>query len=204
MTVTAVRTRDPNGRPLTFTWVLLRGDPDRVRITPYDAQGFTARIAVDWQDAGPVSPRDPRLTSRVDIGVFASNGRQDSAPAFLSITFPTHEARRYAPGPEGVPRLAEVDYDARGRGQKFDRLLYWSAPWRDLFRHGPDGALLGWTRVGTDSTVVEGLGAFGADGQLTEGGHVDYMLSPPHPGPTGEPTLAMRVTRKMPATPPTP
>lgn len=204
MTVTAVRTRDPNGRPLVFTWVLLRGDPDRVRITPYDARGLTARIAIDWQDAGPVSPRDPRLTSRVDIGVFASNGRQDSAPAFLSITFPTHEARRYAPGPDGVPRLAEVDYDARGRGQKFDRLLYWSAPWRDLFRHGPDGALLGWTRVGTDSTVVEGLGAYGADGQLTEGGHVDYILSPPRPGPTGEPTLAMRVTRKMPATPPTP
>jgi hypothetical protein len=36
MTVSAAATRDPNGRPLRFDWVLLQGDPDRVRIEPLD------------------------------------------------------------------------------------------------------------------------------------------------------------------------
>ena len=150
MRVSAAATRDPNGRPLSFTWVLLRGDPERVRITPLDSAGTRARIVIDWHDRYPVGPRDERLTDRVDIGVFAHNGVHDSAPAFVSVSFPTHQARRFEPGPDGAPRLMEVDYDAIARRAPFDPALHWSAPWRDVFHHDAAGRVAGWTRHHAD------------------------------------------------------
>ena len=37
--LSAARTRDPNGRPLRFDWTLLRGRPERVRISPLSVDG---------------------------------------------------------------------------------------------------------------------------------------------------------------------
>jgi hypothetical protein len=104
------------------------------------------------------------------VGVFAETaGGMISAPAFLSVSFPLHEARVYGPpeGSDGARRLLSVDYDAMGRGRAFDPLLHWSAPWRDTFRYAPDGTLAGVQRSGTDGTTQE-LDAQGrrADGSL--------------------------------------
>ena len=145
MIVSAAETVDPNGRDLTFRWVLLRGDPQKVRITPRDG-GARARIAIDWHDPFPIARIDGRMTSRVDIGIFAENGAWISAPAILSVSFPSHEARRWEAGPDGAMRLAEVDYDAIGRDVGFDPALHVSAPWRDHYLYGPDGEFLGWER----------------------------------------------------------
>ncbi len=151
VTLSAAGTRDPNGRPLTFRWALLRGDPSRVRIEPLDPAGMRARITIAWHDAyagaGRAEDGPPRMTSRVDVGVFADNGATLSAPAFLSVSFPTHEARRYAPDPGGGMRLAQVDYDALGRGAAYDPALHWSAPWWDMF----DGRG-GWQRLRSDGS----------------------------------------------------
>ncbi|SIO48408.1 hypothetical protein SAMN05444722_2533 [Rhodovulum sp. ES.010] len=151
MVVSAADTTDPNGRALRFEWRLLQGDPARVRIEPLDEEGRRARITVDWHD--PVSEPTPggeghetRLRSRVDIGVFAHNGVHDSAPGFVSISFPAHQARVYAPGPDGAPRLVSIDYDARARGQYYDPVLHWSAPWKDTARYDAAGTLAGWDR----------------------------------------------------------
>ncbi|MEX5730171.1 hypothetical protein Ga0609869_003524 [Rhodovulum iodosum] len=152
----------PRGREVNFRWVLLQGDPARVRITPEGPTGERARIEMDWQPA--LTQTDPdgqtRRRTRIDIGVFAETGETLSAPAIVSVSFPAHQLRRYEPGPDGTPRLAEVDYDAARRGAPFDPLLYWSAPWRDVFVYAPDGTLAGWTRWGKN-----GREAYGADGR---------------------------------------
>lgn len=171
MTLSAAGTTDPNGRPLRFDWVLLRGDPARVTITPLDAAGTRARVTLDWHEPRP-APRafsaegEPPLTSRVDIGVFAWNGAADAAPAFVSVTFPTHEARRYAPAPNGTMRLSEVDYDALGRGAYYDPALWWSAPWTDRFAYDASGTLTGWTRSATRPDLPDLIaGDYTAEGQ---------------------------------------
>lgn len=180
--LSAEDTRDPNGRPLTFRWAVLRGDPERVQITPLDAAGTRARIRLAWHDAYPAPPRlpgegAPRMTSRVDIGVFADNGAEISAPAFLSISFPTHQQRVYAPGPDGITRLVSVDYDAAARGATYDPLLHWTAPWRDEFHFDPAGYFLGWTRFGRTGWTEK----FRSDGRRSDGRAVEYIL-PDRPG----------------------
>ncbi|GAA0296724.1 hypothetical protein [Rhodovulum strictum] len=157
MIVSADETADPNGRPLRFEWRLLAGDPGRVRIEPLDPAGRRARIVIDWHAPwtlpapGGGEEYDSRRHARVDIGVFAHNGAQDSAPGFVSIAFPAHERRSYGPaGPEDTPRLVSIDYDAAGRGADFDPILHWTAPWSDEARHDDDGRLLGWTRRWAD------------------------------------------------------
>ena len=58
MTVSAAETRDPNGRPLTFAWRLLQGDPAHVRITP-SADGREAVLEFDWQEPFRISKDNP-------------------------------------------------------------------------------------------------------------------------------------------------
>ncbi len=190
ITVSAAATTDPNGRPLRFDWVLLRGDPAAVTITPLDDAGSRARITLNWQAARP-APRtfvlppqaQPPLSTRIDIGVFARNGVHDSAPAFVSVALPLHEDRRYAPGPDGQMRLAEVDYDAVGRGQEFDPALWWSAPWRDRFAYDDTGALAGWSRIGTRTDPQTGNTArstdYTADGLRRDGRAFRYVQQSP-------------------------
>ncbi len=147
MLVSAEETADPNGRPLAFEWRLLQGDPARVRITPQD-DGRRARIEIDWHEPFPISEDNPVRSARVDIGVFANNGVHDSAPAILSMAFPTHETRSYAPGPEGAPRIASIDHADPAKAETYaDPMLMARAGWRDDYAYTPDGSPLGWTRT---------------------------------------------------------
>jgi hypothetical protein len=152
--LSAAATEDPDGRPLTFEWRLLQGMPERVEIEPLDEAGHMARVRLRWHDAFDVPRRDgTRTTARVDIGVFASNGVADSAPAFLSVSFPVHQRRVYKTAPDGTVRLLSVDYDAVGRGAAYDPVLHWSAPWTDAPRYDPAGRITGWDRTDRDGTV---------------------------------------------------
>ncbi len=175
ITVSASPTEDPNGRDLVFEWVILRGDPERIRIEPLDPEGRAARITLAWHDEftlPPLSLDDSvlRRSSRVDIGVFAWNGRTESAPAFLSVSFPAHQARVYEPAPDGTLRIASIDYDAQGRGAAYDPLLHWSAGWSDRFTYAADGSPAGWTRTQGGSST-----RFGPGGR-SEGAAITYML----------------------------
>lgn len=138
----AADTTDPNGRELVFDWVVLRGDPDKIRIThePDDPARTRARIEIDWHDAYPVPGRDDLMTSRVDIGVFARNGATVSAPSFMSVAFPVHQARRYEPGPDGEMRPVQIDYrrprDGTGyAGRYVDPALWALADWTDSYAY---------------------------------------------------------------------
>jgi hypothetical protein len=146
MLVSAEASRDVNGRPLTFHWRLLQGDPERVTIEPLE-DGRRARITLDWHHRFAVSEDDPQLTARADIGVFANNGIHDSAPAVLSWHFPPHETRDYEEGPDGAPRIAAIDHADPAKAEVYaDPLLLPRADWRDVYAYDGDGALTGWTR----------------------------------------------------------
>jgi hypothetical protein len=146
LTVSAEATEDPNGRPLTFTWAVLRGDPERTRIEVLDEAGARARITVEWQDARPVPGLPDIVSRRVDIGVFASNGVHDGAPAFVSVLLPRHETRVYETGPDGAMRPVSIDR-AAGPDDYADPALFPATPWRDEYVYAADGAPLGWTRI---------------------------------------------------------
>lgn len=176
MTLDAGNSLDIKDRALRFDWVILRGDPQRIEITPLDG-GRKARIKLLWHPQFTLHPRVPgkdqaRLTSRVDIGVFANNGVSDSAPAIISVSFPTHHDRLYAPAPNGDITLKSVDYDANGRKDPFDPLLHWSAPWRDEFAYDENGVLIGW-----DRHDARGVTRFDADGRPPDGLKYRYIVS---------------------------
>jgi hypothetical protein len=107
MTVSAAESYDPMGRPLLFRWVLLQGDPQRVRIEPRE-DGREAQLTLAWHDRYPMSAGNPLELNRVDIGVFVSSGSGWSAPAFVSVYYPDNELRTY--GEDG--QLVDVFYGA--------------------------------------------------------------------------------------------
>jgi len=155
-----------------FDWAVLRGDPEAVRIRPLDPRGRAAEIVIDWHDpaARPMPGQPP--AARIEIGVFAWNGTLHGAPAFLTVALPAHQVRRYAPGPDGAPRVVEIDHDAAGRGAWLDPVLDYSAPWRDRFIHDAAGRPAGWERVMADGTVL----SFDAEGRLPDGSRPVHRL----------------------------
>ena len=147
LVVSAAETRDPNGRALAFEWRLLQGDPRHVTIEPLDEAGRRARITLDWTGPFPISKENPIRSARVDIGVFASNGVHDSAPAILSWYMPPSEIREIETGPDGAPRTARIAHaDPAAAATYADPMLMPRADWSDRFTYGEDGALTGWVR----------------------------------------------------------
>ncbi len=86
---------DLNNRELEFHWVLLRGDKTKVRITPQKDNNSVAEIEVSYHPRIPIQNRSIE-SSRIDIGVFAHNGKYFSAPAFITWFSLDHESRAYA------------------------------------------------------------------------------------------------------------
>jgi len=97
---------DLNDHKLTYQWVLLRGDPQRVSIKP-SATGDSATIVVKYHGREPISPESALKSNRVEIGVFVSNGKFYSAPAFITFISLNNEARTYSNG-----QLTEIGYGA--------------------------------------------------------------------------------------------
>lgn len=171
--LSAADTRDPMGRDIRYHWVLLRGDPAKVRIEP-SGDTITANIMVDWHDKFSHRNGTGSLqSSRVDVGVFAQVGDTISAPSFFSVNFPTHQKRLYSSKNGSSSRLEAIDYDAVSRQSPFDPALYWTAPWADAAVYDADGTLTGWERTYASGTRFVPLGKTGrayrldgADGSL--------------------------------------
>lgn len=168
MKLSASETSDPNNRDLTFEWRLLRGDPKRVKI---EANGPDATITVDWHNKITQTPGKQPKNIRVEIGVFANNGVHDSAPAFVSIHFPSHQKRRYVRGLKGVPHLMSIDYNAQKLRRPYDPVLYWGAPWEDQFGYDTNGTLAGWVRKTKTSRTL-----YSADGRKPDGEKTVYSI----------------------------
>jgi len=94
MKVSAEGSFDVNKLPLTFNWVILRGDENLISIKPNPA-GNQADISVAWHERRPTVGGSVIDSNRVDIGVFAHNGTYYSAPAFITFFCLDSEARTY-------------------------------------------------------------------------------------------------------------
>ena len=130
MVVSAGLSSDLNKCPLTFHWVVLRGDADRIRITPKNQTGSVAELVVPYHERRPILPGSPMESNRVDIGVFAHNGKYYSAPGLVTILFPDDEARTY----DEAGRVLEVGY---GMGETEVSIPNWPA-FFDLLKPAAD------------------------------------------------------------------
>ncbi|MCA8883648.1 MAG: hypothetical protein KDA50_07870 [Rhodobacteraceae bacterium] len=159
----ASATLDPNGRSLTFHWVVLSGDPEHIRITPQDDRAARVDIEIDWHDPSSTqAPTAPR-TTRVEIAAFADNGAHVSAPAYFSIALPIFQNREY--DLSGQPaRLRALNYGNDPGDPYLDPAIWPTAPWTDHLSWSADGELrIARQRTGEpDLTLVRGAGGFSA------------------------------------------
>lgn len=148
MVVSTADTKSPDGRPLKFSWHVLRGDPDRVKILPLDKDGTSAEILVSWHERGKYAGSD-LIGSRVDIGVFAHNGANYSAPAFVTWYFPPNEKRVY----DKDNKLLSLERQkVKGAANYVDPMIVTPCDWKDTFKYDKNGNRTGWTRTVGDKT----------------------------------------------------
>ncbi len=107
LVVSAEGSRDLKRAPLTFKWVILRGDPERIQIKPRNKEGSVAEVTVAYHQRRPVAAGAPLESNRVDIGVFVHNGIYHSAPAFVTFYTLDCESRTY----DATGRLVEIGYN---------------------------------------------------------------------------------------------
>jgi hypothetical protein len=134
LVVSTAASSDLGGAPLTFTWVVLRGDPDRIRIKP-SKDGSVAEVTVAYHERRPVAPGSPLESNRVDIGVFAHNGTYYSAPGFITFFTLDSEARTY----DDMGRIAEIGY---GMGETRLTVTEWQRLLTALAKDPAAGKLL--------------------------------------------------------------
>jgi hypothetical protein len=118
LVVSADGSFDVNKSKLTYTWVILRGDPDKIKIVPKKEDQSIAEITVAYHERRPIAPGSPMESNRVDIGVFVHNGTYYSAPAFITFCTLDREARTY--GEDG--RILEIGH---GMGETENRVTDW-------------------------------------------------------------------------------
>ncbi len=144
MTVTARDSVDANKKPLRFAWVVLRGDESLIKIEPLDKSGSRAELTVAWHPRRKIHPESDMESNRVDIGVFAHNGSEWSAPAFVTWYFLDNEDREY----DEQQRIRSVSYHGgTDPGNYTDPLIQTPKTWKDTYRYTDDGRLIGWTRT---------------------------------------------------------
>jgi hypothetical protein len=186
MVVDARESQDLAGKPLTFHWRLLRGDPALVSILPLNPEGSAAELRIAHHPRRKVASGGPGPsldTDRVDVGVFAHNGSEWSCPAFVTTFFPRGERRSY----DGEGRLQVLDGTASDEASGYlDPMIDGRRVWRDEFHYDDRGASMGWTRR------IDGVTQrFGADGRWQAEGKdgatpvaVRYETVPPGPEET--------------------
>ena len=108
MTVSAEASFDVNKAPLTYKWVVLRGDADKISIVPKNKEGSVVELTVPYLDRRPIFPGAELESNRVDIGVFVDNGAYPSAPGFVTFHTLDSEARVY----DDKGRIREIGYGA--------------------------------------------------------------------------------------------
>jgi len=144
MVISAASTVDPNGRSLKFHWRVLRGDADRIKISPRNGEGSVVELVIPWHERRPVPFNTNLTTDRVDIAVFADNGQNVSAPAFVSLLYPADQERSY----DDQGRIKRVSYFAPDRRDRYvDPLLFPERDWTDSYEYSDRGELLGWNRT---------------------------------------------------------
>ena len=142
MVVSAEQSLDINKRPLTYRWVILRGDKSRIQIKYLNENGSRVELRVGYHErrwAGPLTQVD---SNRVDIGAFVYNGVHPSAPAFVTFFSLDNEKRVY----DQNGRIQSVQYTDHENGNYVDPVIDRPKRWRDEYQYDKQGRLLGWHR----------------------------------------------------------
>lgn len=143
MVVSAEESRDPNGHPLTWHWQILRGDAQKIEIRPLNSEKSVVELIVPYHERRSTLPDSGIESNRVDIGAFVHNGRQYSAPAFITFQFLDDETRVYSDD----HRILSVDYKSPADGGNYvDPQLHAARTWRDEYRYDSRNRFVGWTR----------------------------------------------------------
>jgi hypothetical protein len=137
--LTAEGSRDLNDLPITYHWVVLRGDKSRIAIIPKNPDRSVVDVVVDWHPRRPISPASETDSNRVDIGAFVHNGKFFSSPAFLTYFFSDNEERVY----NDSGQIASVDYST---DNYVDPMIDAAKRWRDEYRYDDQQTLVGWSR----------------------------------------------------------
>src|SRR5262249_26116461 len=117
--VSAEESLDVNKKPLSFRWVVLRGDEKRIQIKPKNENSSVVELLVPYHERSVIPDSSQKIESnRVDIGVFVNNGTYYSAPGFVTFFSLDSEARTY----EG-DRLIEIGH---GAGEAFVNVSNWT------------------------------------------------------------------------------
>lgn len=158
MVVDATESVDVNGLPLRFQWIVLQGDPAHVQIRQLNKAGTQAELVIDWHERAAVPGLPGMETNRVDVGVFAFNGRSVSLPAFVSSCTLANEKRLY----NERHQILSIDYgSAETQTRYIDPLIDGTKSWKDEYHYTGD-TLTGWTRRVKDKPPQE----FASDGRL--------------------------------------
>jgi hypothetical protein len=174
MTVTAEDSYDINNRPLTYKWVVLRGDPDLVRIIPLNESQSRVRIEFDYHTTRPyAAPEGTMPNSNLAIvGAFVHNGVYYSAPGYITSYTMPDEIRTY----DDSGRVQKITYTRNIAIYGIDAIKGWTA---DTYHYNSDGDLVGWTRDGITDFTREGyvVGTKDAGGNPVTVDNVNYTLS---------------------------
>ncbi len=199
MVVSAQASKDLDGKPLTYHWVVLRGDVSRIRVNKLDDAGSQVELIVPYHERRPITEGSKMESNRVDIGVFVHNGQHYSAPGFVCFYYLDNAKRVY----DDQHRIQAVDYtDPAVKGRYVDPLLDLPKDWRDEYHYADDGTLLGWTRIrGEDRQEFMANGELilekDDDGKPTKTAPVRYVAKR---GKSGTATLE-QVTGEVPEAP---
>lgn len=179
MVVSAEESKDLKGKPLTYHWVILRGDADKIKIKPLNKAGSIVEILISYQGRRPIEPGSPLESNRIDIGAFVKNNKYYSPPSFISVMYLDNEKRIY----DAKGRIQSVDYNDPIVSKNYvDPMLILKKNWRDEYNYADDGKMTGWTRVRGDKKekfIAEGgalITKTDAAGKPTEFKKINYNL----------------------------
>jgi len=173
MIISAKNSYDANGRLLTYHWVVLRGNPEHVRITALDGENSEVEVEIDYHPKTTI-PNSTRNTNLVVIGAFVHNGIYYSAPGFITSYTRPNEVRNYDINPPH--RLLSIAYHNENIMENIICNQGWT---QDVFQYNGENLLQGWTRYnGAAFSEFTRQGylvlARNGEGQVTQAQQVQY------------------------------
>jgi len=139
MTVEVSPSRSEQADDVGFVWKVLRGNKNKIQIET-ENDGKNAQINVKWHNRDDLTING-HYAGRVEIAVFADNGKELSAPAFLNFYYPPYQAREY----DKNGKLISIDH-REPKGSYSDPQLFVKRDWKDTYQYDAKGHLIGWVR----------------------------------------------------------
>ncbi len=124
---------------VSFKWVVLRGNREKIAIEN-GSDGEKAEISIAWHTRSDLTVNG-HYAGRVEIAIFADNGKELSAPAILNFYYPPYQKREY----DGKGNLLSIDHQ-EPEGSYSDPQLFVKRDWKDTFKYDGNNRLIGWTR----------------------------------------------------------